>query len=131
MKRRYFLTPGAVKDIRDIGNWSFERWGKETTLKYLAELHQGLEFIATHFETFKSNKTLAHLSGGTGLMIYPIKEHYVVYVPIGKKVIAVATVIRQGRDIPSLLKNSDFSIRRELKEIRDNVENGLMDFPDS
>jgi plasmid stabilization system protein ParE len=69
VNRSYYLTPGAVEEIRDIGDWSMERWGKEITLKYLAELHSGLEFIATNFETLKSNKTLKDLSGGTGLMI--------------------------------------------------------------
>lgn len=34
-----------------------------------------------------------------------------------EKTIAVAAVIRQGRDIPSILQKDAFAIRRELQEI--------------
>lgn len=117
-KSNYLLTLGAVDDIREIGDWSLQHWGKEKTIAYLSDLHQGLEFIAKNFKTFENNKTRDDLSGGAGLLLYPINKHYVVFVPISEKTIAVAAVIRQGRDIATILQKDAFAIRRELHEIK-------------
>lgn len=125
-RRNYFLTLGAVDDIREVGDWSLARWGKEKTLQYLTELHEGLEYIAANLETFESNKTRIDLSGGTGLRLYPVGKHYIVYVPVGKKSIAVAAVIRQGHDIPSLLQKDGYTIHRQLQEISDKIAQGLI-----
>jgi plasmid stabilization system protein ParE len=125
----YFLTPGAVDDIREVGDWSLERWGKERTVQYLTEFHERLEYVATNFKTFENNKTREDLSGGTGLLLYPAGKHYIVYVPIGEKSIAVAAVIRQGRDIPSILQKDGFTIRRELQDISERIERGLIKPP--
>jgi plasmid stabilization system protein ParE len=61
---RYFLPPGAVDDIREIGDWSLQRWGKEKAVQYLTELHEGLEYIAANFKIFENNKTREDLGGG-------------------------------------------------------------------
>lgn len=116
-KNNYVLTLGAVDDIREIGDWSFQHWGKEKTIEYLTDLHQGLEFLAENFKTFENNKTRDDLSGGTGLLLHPINKHYVVFAPIGENTIAVAAIIRQGRDIATILQKDAFNIRRELQEI--------------
>ena len=123
----YFLTPGAVDDIREAGDWSLESWGKEKTVQYLTELHDKLEYIAANFKIFENNKTSEDLSGGTGLLLYPSDKHYIVYVPINERSIVVAAVIRQGRDIPSILQKDGFTIRRELQEISERIERGLID----
>lgn len=65
----YLLTVGALEDIREIGDWSLKHWGKEKTIVYLADHHQGLVFLAENFKTFELNKTLDDLSGGTGLLL--------------------------------------------------------------
>ncbi len=116
---RYLLTLGAVDDIREVGDWSLQHWGKEKTVEYLTDLHQGLEFLAENFKTFENNKTREDLSGGTGLLLYPINKHYVVFVAIDEQTIAVAAVIRQGRDIANILQKDAFAIRRELQEIKE------------
>lgn len=126
---RYFLTQGAVEDIREVGDWSLERWGKEKTVQYLTELHQGLEYIAANYKTFENSKTRDDLSGGTGLLLYPINKHYVIFTPIEDQGIAVAAVIRQGRDIPSILQKDGFAIRRELQEIRERITQGMITPP--
>lgn len=123
---QYFLTPGAVDDLREIGDWSLQRWGKEKTVQYLTELHKGLEYIATNFKTLENNKARDDLSGGSGLLLYPINKHYVVFTPISNRAIGVAAVIRQGRDIPSILQKNGFEIRRDLQEIRERTERGLI-----
>ena len=125
----YFLTPSAVEDIREAGDWSLERWGKERTVQYLTELHEQLEYVATNFKTFENNKTCDNLSDGTGLLLYPVNKHYIVFIPTGEKSIAVAALIRQGRDIPSILQKDGFTIRRELQEIRDKISQGWIVLP--
>lgn len=125
---KYVLTPGAADDIRDIADWSLERWGKERTLQYLTDLHEGLEYLCENFKAVEKNRTREDLSGGTGLLLHPVGKHYIVYVPIDEKSIAVAAVIRQGRDIPSILQKDGYSIRRELEEISDRIARGLI-FP--
>jgi plasmid stabilization system protein ParE len=119
--RHYVLTPGAVEDIREIGDWSLARWGKEKTVQYLTELHEKLEYVATHFRTFESSKTHDDVSGGTGLLLYPTHQHYFVFIPMDKRRIAVAAIIRQGRDIAAILQKDGFAIRRELQEIGDKI----------
>jgi plasmid stabilization system protein ParE len=123
---QYFLTPGAVDDIRELGEWSLKRWGKDKTVQYLTELHQGLEYIAANFKIFENNKSRDDLSGGSGLLLNPINKHYVVFAPIGGEAIAVAAVIRQGRDIPSILQKDGFAIRRDLQEIQERIAQGLI-----
>lgn len=122
----YFLTQGALDDIREIGDWSLERWGKQKTLRSLTELHDGLQYIAANCKALQTSKVREDLSGGTGLLLYPVGKHYVVYVPINEKSVAVAAVIRQGRDIASILQKDGFTIHRELKEIDDQIAQGLI-----
>lgn len=62
------------------------------------------------------------LAGGTSLLLYPVREHYLVYEPLAPGVIAIVAVIRQGRDIPAILQKWAAPIRRELPEIRGKIE---------
>ena len=126
----YILTPGAVDDIRDIGDWSLSRWGKEKTFEYLEELHAGLEYLGANYKTFEKSETRSNLSGGTGLSLYPVNQHYIVYLPIDEKTIAVAAVIRKGRDVAAILQKDSFAIRRSVEEIREQLAQGLIRLPD-
>jgi hypothetical protein len=46
--------------------------------------------------------------------------------PIGDRAIGIAAVIRQRRDILSILQKDGFGIRRDLQEIRERIERGLI-----
>jgi hypothetical protein len=61
--------------------------------------------------------------------LYPVREHYIVYVPLGERLIAIVAVIRQGRDISSILQKWSVLIRRELNEIRARIERGEIVLP--
>lgn len=41
-------------------------------------------------------------------------SRYLVYVPLGKKQIAIVALIRQTRDVPTILQENGFLIRRAL-----------------
>jgi plasmid stabilization system protein ParE len=124
---RYFLTHSAAQDIRDLADWSLNRWGQEKTTHYLTELHEKLGYLSENLETFQRNQTYADLNGGTGLLLYPVQKHYIVFLPLGEQSIAVAAVIRQGRDIPSILQKHAFAIREELQEIQNRIAQGRID----
>jgi plasmid stabilization system protein ParE len=112
--------------LREARAWSRARWGKELTNRYFEDLHAGAEHIAENYASFRGRQELA---GGTALLLYPVREHYFVYEPLGPRFIAIVAVIRQGRDIPAILQKWAAPIRRELTEIRDKIERGEIRSP--
>lgn len=122
----YVLTARAAADLREARAWSRSRWGKELTNRYFEDLHEGAKYIAENHASFRDRHELA---GGTALLLYPIREHYIVYEPLTPRLIAIVAVIRQGRDIPAILKKWAAPIRRELIEIRGKIERGEIRVP--
>ena len=121
--RRYILTETAERDFREARRWSLSRWGHELTRQYFADLHAGAQ------DTAKNDRSLAqqhHLTGISGLGIRGIREHYMVFVPIGDRRIVIVALIRQTRDVPAILKANSFLIRRQLDEIADKLERGTI-----
>jgi len=113
-KKSYILTQKAELDFRQAKIWSMSRWGKDLTTQYFSELHQGAEFIALNLPSLPEKE---HMTGMAELGIHAVKEHYIVYVPISKKRIVIAALIRQTRDVPAIIKANNYSIRRELRKI--------------
>jgi plasmid stabilization system protein ParE len=120
-RKLYVLTARAVSDLAEARAWSRARWGKELTDRYFEDLHEGVQYIAENHASFRDRRELA---GGTALFLYPVREHYVVYEPLGPRLIAVVAIVRQGRDIPAILQKWAAPVRRELVEIRGKIERG-------
>jgi plasmid stabilization system protein ParE len=120
-RKSYALTARAAADLTEARAWSRARWGKELTNRYFEDLHEGAQYIAENYASFRDRQDLA---GGTALLLYPVREHYIVYEPLGPRFIVVVAVIRQGRDIPAILQKWAAPIRRELIEIRGQIERG-------
>jgi len=112
--------------LREARTWSRARWGKELTNRYLEDLHDGAQYIAENHASFRNRHDL---SGGSALLLYPVREHYIVYEPLAERFIAIMVVIRQGRDIPVILQKWVAPIRRELTEIRGKIERGEIRAP--
>ena len=125
-RARYVLTARAAADLREARTWSRARWGKELTSKYFDDLHKGAQFVAENHSALRGRQ---ELSGGTSLLVYPVREHYIVYEPLAEQFIAVVAVIRQGRDVPAILLKWSAPIRRELMEIRARIERGEITWP--
>jgi len=123
---RYVLTARAAADLREARAWSRAKWGKELTSRYFDDLHEGAQFIAENQTALRGRQ---ELSGGTSLLVYPVREHYIVYEPLAERFIAIVAVIRQGRDVPSILQKWSAPIRRELLEIRAKIERGEINWP--
>jgi plasmid stabilization system protein ParE len=125
-RKSYLLTARATTDLREARAWSRARWGKELTNRYFEDLHEGAQYIAQNHASFRDRHELA---GGTALLLYPVREHYIVYEPLTPHLIAIVAVIRQGRDIPAILQKWAAPIRRELIEIRSKIERGEIRLP--
>lgn len=125
-RKSYVLTARAVADLHEARAWSRARWGKELTNRYFEDLHEGVQYIAENHASFRDRHELA---GGTALLLYPVREHYIVYEPLAPRFIAVVAVIRQGRDIPTILQKWAGPIRRELVEVRGKIERGEIKIP--
>jgi plasmid stabilization system protein ParE len=112
-RRPYVLTETAARDFREARRWSQARWGDRTTRSYFQKLHDGAEYVAAHQSAIASRD---ELTGDTNLGVYPVGEHFLVYVPIDKTQIAIVALVRQIRDVPALLQANHFQIQRALND---------------
>ena len=118
-KKHYVLTAGAESDLYDAKIWSLSRWGRSLTREYFGDLHEAAEYVASHQPGLSAREDL---TGDTGLFIHPIREHYLVYLPVSSQYIILVAVIRQSRDVPLILGKTSFMIRREVNEIKDRIQ---------
>jgi plasmid stabilization system protein ParE len=125
-KKNYILTALAEEDLRKARSWSLSRWGAQLTKAYFSDLHEGAESIA---KNHKSSQARDNLTGDTGLFINAIREHYLVYVPITDHQIVIVAVMRQTRDVPTLLQQEGYKIRREINTIKRKIEQGKIKHP--
>lgn len=116
-QRRYILTETAEHDFREARQWSLSRWGKALTKQYFFDLHNCAGNLARNPGQSVSVEQIANMQE---LKICPVREHYLVYIPIRTDRIAIVALIRQTRDVPAILNANGFLIRRQLKEISEN-----------
>jgi plasmid stabilization system protein ParE len=122
----YVLTAWAAADLHEARAWPRSWWGEELTDRYFEDLHEGAKYIAENHVSFRDRH---ELGGSTALLLYPVREHYIIYEPLAPRGIAIVAAIRQGRDIPAILQKWVELIRRELTVIRGRVERGESRFP--
>ena len=120
-KKSYILTLTAEQDFREAKQWSLSRWGKDQTKQYFSDLNDGAEYIANNYQSIKDND---YLTANTGLGIYAVREHYMVYMPVEEKTIIIVALIRQVRDVPAILQANNYIIKRELEEIKKMIFEG-------
>lgn len=119
--RHYLLTATAEQDFREARRWSLSRWGKELTQQYFTDLHESAEDIAQNHQRFASAE---HLADQIELKIHPVREHYLIYVPIRKSTIVIVALIRQSKDVPAILRANGFRIKHQLNEISEKLKQG-------
>ncbi len=118
-KKPYLLTPTARRHLREAKAWSLRRWGPKITEAYFIELDEVARRLARDFRIYRSREELA---GGTGLLLHPVREHYLVFEPLGKSQIIIVAVLRQTRDISAILSKGQHLIGRELKALRESLD---------
>lgn len=121
--KHYILTATAERDFREAKRWSLSRWGEEQTRQYFTDLHKSAESIAENLKRFAS---FEHVAGTTELSIHPVREHYLVYVPISGNCIVIVALIRQTQDVPAILNANSFMIQRQLKAVLKKLEQGAI-----
>ena len=126
-KKHYLLTRLAESDLFEARLWSLSRWGRKLTREYFSDLHEAAEYVAIHHRTPSSREDL---TGGTGLSIHPIREHYLVYLPVADQYIIIVAVIRQSRDVPKILDRAAFMMRREVIEIKNRIKHSDLSLPE-
>lgn len=122
---QYAFTEEAWANLHEAITWSEAIWGTKLTNQYIDDLHAGFCRLARDHGKLPSREDL---DANTGLSIYPVREHYVVFEPVGIGQIIIVAFIRQTRDIPGILRGKSWKIRRELKAIRQELANGTLTF---
>ncbi len=122
-KKHYLLTLSAESDLQKAKQWSQARWGRELTQEYFSDLNRAAEYVAEHHENLCHREDL---TGDTGLSIHPVREHYLIYMPVDKHYIIIVSVLRQSRNIPEILKKTAFMIQREIKTIQQGLKSGKL-----
>jgi plasmid stabilization system protein ParE len=112
--RSYFLSPTAIKHLRAHKKWSLKQFGYEVTKKYFEDMDIGFQFIADNHKGFT---TRSELTGDTGLCIYPVKKHFVIFVPLHDDV-HIVDILSQVQDIPNILSESTARFEREISQFR-------------
>ena len=126
-KKHYLLTLTAESDFRQARQWSKKRWGTALTKQYFQDLHSGAEYLAQNFHLLPDRQDI---SGMTGIGAYPVREHYIIYVPVAKNQIIIVALIRQTRDVPAILQANHYRIQKEMESISGKLENGeIPDLP--
>jgi len=126
-QRHYVLTRLAELDLHEARAWSLARWGSKLTRAYFGDLHKAAEYVAIHHQALNSREDL---TGYTGLSIHPVREHYLIYLPVGDGQVIIVAVIRQSRDVPQILGKAAFMIQREVLEIKNRIKRGELSLPE-
>ncbi len=109
---RYFLTPSAIASLREQRKWSVEEFGRTTTKRYFQDLADCLELLA---QNPARSARRPELKGLSGLMIYPLGSHYIIYAPV-KQCICVFGIVLQTRDVLPILNENAALFKRELAQ---------------
>jgi plasmid stabilization system protein ParE len=113
--KAYLLTPTARRQLREARAWSLARSGRELTEAYFIDLDAAARDLAKNYRNYRTREELA---GGTGLLLHPVREHYLVYEPLTKNQIIIVAVVRQSRDISSILAKGKHLLVRELQALK-------------
>lgn len=125
MDEQYAFTQEAWDNLHEAIAWSKARWGQRLTNQYIDDLHAGFCRLASDHGKLPSRE---ELTVDTGLSIYPIREHYVVFEPVGEQQIIIVALIHQVRDVPAVLRGKSWRIKRELKAVRQAFAEGTLTF---
>ena len=73
-------------------------------------MDKGFQYIADNYGGFSARP---EFTGESGLSIYPVREHYVVYVPMHDG-IHIADILGRVQDIPNILAENAATFQREF-----------------
>lgn len=109
------LTKRAIQDLRDIFNFSTERWGKKVADKYLDEMEAGLNLLREHPDLLAKNQDFHGF-----LSFYRIQKQLLVC-DTREGSIVILTVIHTSMDIESHLAELTPTLSREVNILHEKL----------
>jgi plasmid stabilization system protein ParE len=120
---KYTLTKRAEADLEELYRNSLEQYGSIQTNKFMNDLKKAAEFAA---DNIGKVPTRAHLTGESGLSLYPVNNHFIAYRPVTEKHIVVIAIFRQSRDVVAMIAAEADRFRAEFSEIEQSIKNGTI-----
>lgn len=100
---RYFLYPGARRELEDIWHYTKQRWGEPQADKYIHEIDAYLRKAAARQIPWRKLPKQALLSE---IEVYQIhyKRHYIFFKELKNGGIGIMSVLHDAMDIPVRLQ---------------------------
>lgn len=121
---RLLLTRRALRDIREIREYSTREWGKRTAEKYLDDLEAGLERLKSNPGLLRAEPDLH-----PALTFYLVNKHLIVCDVQAKsgrrpKSIVVLTVLHASMDLPTRLAELQPTLAAEVEILHRKLRRG-------
>jgi len=110
---KIWTTPTARAKIRQIYNYSCDRWNEETAKKYLAGLEEVIKSVAKGRTATKINREFS-----TRFSYCTAKRHYIFFEHQKDKLI-VASIFHTSMDVQDRMTEEMTAIDREINAIED------------
>ncbi|MEX1118714.1 MAG: type II toxin-antitoxin system RelE/ParE family toxin [Terrimicrobiaceae bacterium] len=99
MSRAYRLSSGAESDIRQILEYTLDRWGAKQAAKYAASLETALgKLAAGEIEGREFSGNLP------GVRVYRCEHHYIFFQPLAPSLVVLA-ILHEQMDLTSRLSD--------------------------
>jgi len=110
------LSRRAILDLKEIEEYSVERWGKTTAEEYLGSIEQGLNRLRENPGLLRARKDISpHFS------LYRVREHFLVCaVNAGR--IYVLTIKHGSMDLPERLAELEPHLMQEAELLQRTLE---------
>ena len=111
----YSITPEAARHLRELAQWSADRWGLAQARSYLEDLRDGFEFIAQRPQAILQR---SRLTGPGNLRLHRVRNHYVVFTFVADDHLAIVGVLHERMDVPAHLEALQSRTEAALDELR-------------
>ena len=98
-KNQYRISQEAIKDLKNIWVYTFNKWSKEQADRYYDLIIAEIEFIADNYLTGKSVEQTRK-----NYRVTKIKSHLIFYRKVENDIVEIVRVLHQRMDIKKRLK---------------------------
>ncbi|MDX8554656.1 type II toxin-antitoxin system RelE/ParE family toxin [Tenacibaculum sp. 1B UA] len=98
-KNQYRISQEAIKDLKNIWVYTFNKWSKEQADRYYDLIITEIEFIADNYLTGKSVEQTRK-----NYRVTKIKSHLIFYRKVENDIVEIVRILHQRMDIKKRLK---------------------------
>ena len=111
----YHLTYRAFSDLKNIYDYSLDKWGQNIAECYLSDMYN-------HFSQLATNPELGKLRQARSYPFYmsPIGKHFVVYEHYGQDII-ITTILHTKRNIENIISGVLRELKEEIQTVRETL----------